>query len=127
MTCHYKSAYLARVETWHVGILLVLLAVSKTTNWLDPLALLAGGLFMGINFLLLSVGVRWLLSPTVSQGRQRVGISLLVLKLLLFLGLLSVLFFRLKIDGISFVVGVSCLLVATVIASFSTKDSYPAT
>ena len=29
----------------------------------EPLSLVAGGLFMGINFLLLSSGIRWVLTP----------------------------------------------------------------
>jgi hypothetical protein len=47
-----------------------------------------------------------------SKGRVKAGISLLLLKILIFLGLLLVLFFRFQLDAISFAVGFSTLLVA---------------
>jgi hypothetical protein len=67
---------------------------------------------MGVNFLLLGFGVAWLLRPLASKGKIKAGISLLVLKILIFLGLLLVLFFRIQLDAISFAVGFSTLLVA---------------
>jgi hypothetical protein len=81
---------------------------------LDPTAILLGGVFMGLNFLLLGYGVASLLTPLASRGRIKAGIGLLVLKIIIFLGLLSTLFFRFDIDAISFAVGFSTLLVAIV-------------
>ena len=108
--------FVLRVEMWNFAIVLTLMAIVTVTKWIDPLALLGGGLFMGVNFFLLSMGVRWIISPNASKRRQRLGMILLVLKLLLFLGLVSAIFFKLKLDAIAFIIGISSLLVATVIA-----------
>ena len=127
MTPGLSSAYLVRVLTWHTLLLLLLLIGSQIMRVLAPGALLLGGVFMGLNFGLLSVGIRWALSPTASRKRQRVGMALLGLKLLLFLGLVSALFFRMDLDGVSFVVGVSSLLIASVIGTFSSGPSFSST
>lgn len=83
-----------RIEVCHGFLLLALAALLVPPGSLDAWGLLLGGLFMGVNFLLLSFGIRWLLSPFAAKGRIRAGIVLLVLKMLLFLGLLSALFFE---------------------------------
>jgi hypothetical protein len=127
MTPGLSSAYLVRVLTWHTLLLLLLLIGSQIMRVLAPGALLLGGVFMGLNFGLLSVGIRWVLSPTASRKRQRVGMALLGLKLLLFLGLVSALFFRMDLDGVSFVVGVSSLLIASVIGTLSSGPSFSST
>jgi hypothetical protein len=101
-----------RIELWHVLLLLTLAVTLGRTQYLDLIALLVGGVFMGVNFLLLAFGVAWLLTPLASKGRVKAGISLLLLKILIFLGLLLVLFFRFQLDAISFAVGFSTLLVA---------------
>jgi|SRR5215475_3168137 len=124
MTGLYQTSFVARVELWHGAILLALVAISRAMSWLDPLALLAGGIFMGGNFLLLGLGVRWLLSPSVSKTRQRVGACLLMFKLLLFLALISAAFFQLRLDGVSFAVGVSSLLLASLVVSLFTNAFY---
>ena len=127
MTPNLNGAYLWRVLTWHALLLVLLLIGSQAMRALEPGALLLGGVFMGLNFGLLSIGIRWVLSPTASKKRQRVGMALLGLKLLLFLGLVSVLFFRMNLDGVSFIVGVSSLLVASVIATLSSGLSFSST
>ena len=127
MTPGLSAAYLVRVLTWHTLLLLLLLIGSRVTHALEPGALLLGGVFMGLNFGLLSLGIRWVLSPTASRKRQRVGMALLGLKLLLFLGLVSALFFRMDLDGVSFVVGVSSLLVASVIGTLASGPSFSST
>jgi len=81
---------------------------------LDQMAILICGVFMGLNFLLLGYGVASLITPLASRRRIKTGIGLLVLKIIIFLGLLSTLFFRFNIDAISFAVGFSTLLVAIV-------------
>jgi len=101
-----------RIELWHVLLLLTLAATLGRTKYLDLTALLVGGVFMGVNFLLLGFGVAWLLTPLASKGKIKAGISLLVLKILIFLALLLVLFFHFQLDAISFAVGFSTLLVA---------------
>ena len=56
-----------------------------------------------------------------------IGMGLLGLKFLLFLGLVSALFFRVNLDGVSFIVGVSSLLVASVIGTLSSGPSLSST
>ena len=127
MTPNLTGTYLLRVLTWHTLLLLLLLVGSQVTRALEPGALLLGGVFMGVNFGLLSLGIRWVLSPTASRKRQRLGMVLLSLKLLLFLGLVSVVFYRLDLDGVSFVVGVSSLLVASVIGTLWSAPAFSST
>lgn len=106
---------LLRIELLHGILLLVLLAVLAPTKSVDPTALLAGGIFMGINFLLLGFGVAWLLTPLAGKGRVKAGIGLLILKIAIFLALLTTLFFRFDLDAISFALGFSTLILAIVL------------
>lgn len=101
-----------RIELWQAILLIMLLATLGRSNSLDPLALIIGAAFMGINFLLLSFGVAWVLTPLAEKGRVKAGVGLLVLKIVLFLALLTTLFFRLDLDAISFAVGLSTLVLA---------------
>lgn len=110
-----------RIEIWHGVLLLGLLATLGGTKMVDPAALLIGGLFMGLNFFLLSFGVAWVLTPLAGQGRVKLGIALLVLKVAIFLALLTTVFFRFEIDALSFAVGFSSLLVAILIEAVSTS------
>jgi hypothetical protein len=104
-----------RIELWHTILLLSLLATLGRAKFVDPSALIVGGVFMGVNFLLLSFGVAWVLTPLAGKARVKVGVALLVLKILIFLGLLGAVFFHFKIDAISFSLGFSTLLIAIVI------------
>jgi hypothetical protein len=70
---------------------------------------------MGVNFLLLSCGIRWVLTPFAGRGRIKTGIVLLMLKMILFLGLVSTLFLRIQLDPLSFTFGFSSLLMAIVL------------
>lgn len=70
---------------------------------------------MGVNFLLLGYGVRWVLVPLAGRGRVRAGVFLLILKFVGFFGLLTLLFLRGEFDAISFSVGFSTLLLAIVL------------
>jgi hypothetical protein len=110
-----------RIELWHGVLLLMLLATLGSTTVIEPKALLLGGLFMGVNFFLLSYGVAWTLTPLASKGRIKAGVSLLALKLVIFLGLLSLIFFRLEIDALSFALGFSPLLAAIVVEAIRTS------
>jgi len=101
-----------RIELWQATLLITLLVTLGSSNWLDPTALVVGGLFMGINFLLLSFGVAWVLTPLAGKGRVKAGVGLLLLKIVLFLGLLTTLFFRLDLDAVSFAIGFSTLIFA---------------
>lgn len=104
-----------RIELWHTILLLGLGATLGRSSFIDVTALLVGGAFMGVNFLLLSFGIAWVLTPMAGKGRIKAGVGLLVLKLLIFLGLLSALFFRFEMDALSFALGFSTLLVGIII------------
>jgi hypothetical protein len=107
-----------RIELWHSLLLLALAGLSVLGHIFEPKALLLGGLFMGVNFLLLSVGIQWILTPCASKKRIRAGIILIGVKLLLIMGLISLLFFRFTLDGMSFGLGVTSLLIASITDRF---------
>ena len=104
-----------QVGLWHGALVLALLVILVPLGMIEPYSLLVGGLFMGVNFLLLGLGIRWVLTPFAGKDRVRSGVFLLVLKLVLFLGLLSAFFFKFPFDAMSFALGISCLLVASVV------------
>ena len=106
-----------RIELWHLILLLGLLAILGPAKLVDSVALLAGGFFMGINFLLLSFGIAWVLTPLAGKGRVKAGIGLLIAKILIFLALLTTLFFRFELDAVSFALGFSTLILAIVFES----------
>jgi hypothetical protein len=106
-----------RIELWHIILLLALLASLAPAKIVDPMALLAGGIFIGVNFLLLSFGVAWVLTPLAGKGRVKAGVGLLVLKIIIFLALLATLFFRFELDAVSFALGFSTLILAIVLES----------
>ena len=110
-----------RIELWHLILLSGLFITLGRTKIIEPYALLAGGLFMGINFFLLSYGVASVLTPLADKGRIKAGVGLLVLKIVIFLGLLTALFFRFDIDPISFSLGFSSLLLAIVVEAVRTS------
>jgi hypothetical protein len=110
-----------RIELWHVLMLLILLAALAPGKFVEPGALLIGGLFMGINFLLLSYGVAWVLTPLAGRGKVKAGVGLLILKIVIFLALLATLFFRVRLDAISFALGFSTLLLAIFVEAVRTR------
>lgn len=102
------------IELYH-GLIVFTLLLLVPARLIDPEGLLLGGLFMGLNFLLLSQGILWALAPFAEKGRVLMGVFLLILKLILFLGLLLVLFSQVHFDPLSFAVGISSLLAAIVL------------
>lgn len=104
-----------RIEMLHALLVVGLWAVLLPAKIVEPRALFVGALFMGVNFLLLSCGIRRVLTPFAGKGRIRTGILLLILKMILFLGLVSALLFRIQLDPLSFTLGFSSLLVAVVL------------
>jgi len=104
-----------RIECWHAVLLAAMLLAFWRTTFIDPTALIAGGVFMGVNFFLLSFGIAWVLTPLASKGRIKVGIGLLALKIVFFLALLTTVFFRFHLDAISFALGFSTLIIAIVV------------
>ena len=110
-----------RIEMWHVTLLAILLIGLAPFKFLEPKAFLLGGGFMGLNFFLLGFGVRRVLSPLADRGRVRTGVALLFLKFALFLGLLSLLFFRFEFDVLSFAIGFSTLFPAILVEALYTS------
>lgn len=104
-----------RVEAWHASLAVGLTAALAPLNVLEPLGLLLGALFMGVNFLLLAYGIRWIIMPFASKGRVRAGIFLLVFKFVFLLVCLWLLLTRVSADEISFAVGVTCLILAILV------------
>jgi hypothetical protein len=104
-----------RIELWHTALLLLLAGTLAPVQLVEPKAMFVGGVFMGINFLLLSYGLAWILTPLASRGRIKTGVALLVLKGALFFGLMTLVFFNFGLDAISFACGFSTLIVAVVI------------
>lgn len=104
-----------RIELLHVLLVIGLWVALLPMRVVEPRALVIGALFMGVNFLLLSCGIHWVLTPFAGKGRVKTGIFLLVLKMALFLGLISVLLLRVRVDPLSFALGFSSLLVAIVL------------
>jgi hypothetical protein len=104
-----------RIELWHGIFLMALLLGVGPLRMIDPAALLLGGVFMGVNFFLLSLGIAWVLTPLAGKGRIKAGIGFLVLKILFFLAVLTTVFYSWEIDAISFALGFSTLIVAILV------------
>jgi hypothetical protein len=102
-----------RIELLHATLVAALWLVLAPAR-VEPGALFAGAVFMGVNFLLLSCGIKWALAPFAGRGRIKTGILMLLLKMGLFLGLLSALLLRVQLDPLSFTLGFSSLLVAII-------------
>jgi hypothetical protein len=109
---------LTRIGKLHVGLVGATGGVAYATHWMEPGSVLLGGAVMGANFYLLRL-IAWLLRPDAfdaeKRGRVALAVAAFVLKFGLFLGLLAALFWRLPIEGMSFALGVTLLLVACVL------------
>jgi hypothetical protein len=104
---------LTRISKLHVGLLGATGGVAYATNWMEPRSLLLGGAVMGANFWLLRL-ITNLLRPG-GRARAVVALAAFVAKFTLFLGLIGLLFWRMPIEGVSFAVGATLLLVACVL------------
>ncbi|MFQ5850639.1 MAG: hypothetical protein ACE5JU_08620 [Candidatus Binatia bacterium] len=123
MNCESVGPAVLRIELCHGLLVLTLLLLLVPAEVVEPGALLLGGLFMAVNFWLLSYGIRWVLTPFAGKGRVRAGVVLLGVKLVLFLGVVSLVFFRVHLDPASFGVGVSCLLGAIVFEAVRSHEA----
>ncbi len=106
---------LTRITKLHVGLVGATGGLSYATHVGEPGSLLLGGAVMGANFYLLRLISRLLLPASADQatrGRAGVAVAAMMLKFGLFLGLLAMLFWHVPIEGMSFAVGVTLLLVA---------------
>ncbi len=109
------SPTILRIEIVHGALVAGLMLLLLPLRLIEPWALVIGALFMGLNFFLLSCGISWVLTPFAGKRRIKTGIVLLTFKLILFLGLISLLLFRVQLDPLSFAIGFSSLLVAVVL------------
>jgi hypothetical protein len=105
-----------RIERLNVLLVGVGAIVGWETGLLHVPSVVLGGAVMGVNFWLLKKVVRGLLSRPGGRAKVR-ALFWLVGKAAFVLFLLSALFFRFSIQGPSFVVGVSLLLLACMIVS----------
>ncbi len=100
----------------------LLVGVSAIVGWgtglLHPLSVILGGVVMGVNFWLLKKLLRSLLSQPGERAKARAALWLIG-KAAFFLILISALFLRFSIQGGSFIVGISLLLLACVIVVLS--------
>jgi hypothetical protein len=109
---------LTRIAKIHVALVSAAGVVAYATRWMDPASLVLGGAVMGANVWLMRVIARTLGAAAADPGRQwQLGLALgaMLLKFGLFLGLLAVLLWRFPIEGKSFTVGVTLLLVDCVL------------
>ncbi len=109
---------LTRIGRIHVGLLGAIGGVAVATQWIEPVSLLLGGTVMGVNFYLLRLISNVLRADAfdpAKRGRVALAVAAFVLKFGLFIGLLAALFWRVPIEGMSFAVGVTLLLVACVL------------
>ena len=106
------------IELWHVILLGVLFVSLMPLSLLEPRVFFLGGVFVAVNFFLLALGVRWVLTPLGDHGRVWMGVALLLLKFVMFLGLLSLLFFHFEFFVLSFALGFSTLLLAIICEGF---------
>jgi hypothetical protein len=104
-----------RVEILQGALALGLFAALSPWGVLHLWPLSLGVIFAGVNFFFLAFGVRWVLSPLGRRGRVRAGMVLLILKLGLFVGVLSLILFKFKLEPLSFAAGITCMLVAIVL------------
>ena len=106
---------LTRIGKFHLGLLTLVAAVAYFTHWAAPGSVVLGGLVMGANFWLLRL-ITNVLCPADTESSQRgrvtLAVTALTLKFGLFLGLLAALFWRFPIEGMSFALGVTLLLIA---------------
>jgi hypothetical protein len=109
---------LTRIGKLHAGLLGATGGVAYATQWAEPASVLLGGVVMGANFYLLRL-ITNLLRPDAldpaRRGRLVLAVAAFMLKFGLFLALLAALFWRLPIEGMSFALGVTLLLVACVL------------
>ncbi|HUI27469.1 MAG TPA: hypothetical protein VL403_15410 [Candidatus Kryptonia bacterium] len=113
---------LERIELLHAGLLGTAAILAVATGWLHVGSLLLGGVVMGANFRLLKEIVRRVVRPGTGQTW---ALLLFGAKFALFLGLLSLVFWRVPVDGLSFAVGVTMLLSACVVEALRATPAIP--
>lgn len=103
------------IERLHLGLLAAAVCAALVVGRLAAVSLLLGGAVMGVNFWLMRQVAGRLLAP--QRHRPAVVLGLVLAKFSLFLGLLALLFWRVRLDPLAFGVGATLLLVACVIVA----------
>ena len=104
------------IERLHVALLAVACALAVGTGWLSAAGILLGGAVMGVNFWLMRQIFGRLFVPLADQ-RPVLVFGMVFAKFSLLLGVLGLLFFRVRIDALAFGIGATVLLVACVMAA----------
>jgi hypothetical protein len=107
---------LTRIGKLHIGLVGATSGVAYATHWVEPGSVLLGGAVMGANFYLLRA-IAALVRPArrrdpARRGRVMLAVAAFVLKFALFMSLVAALFWHVPVEGWSFAVGVTLLLVA---------------
>ena len=109
---------IAKIEQLNLALIGVGILLGWGLNLVHVPSFLVGGLIMQINFWLLKKIVSLLLFRTgEGQHKRRGAIFLVIAKGMILLLLLSALFIRYPIEPLSFMVGVSLLVVTCMIVS----------
>jgi predicted tellurium resistance membrane protein TerC len=104
---------LQEIERLHVGLLVMAACAAYFSGRLAPASLLLGGAVMGGNVFVLRQLAARLFAPEVR--RPGIVLGLMLAKFSLLVGLLALLFWRVRLDPLAFGVGSSLLLVACVV------------
>jgi hypothetical protein len=106
---------LREVERLHLALLAASVCVAYATGWVAVASLLLGGAVMAANLWLMHQLGRRLFAP--ARTRPALVIALVVAKFAIFLGLLGLLFWRVRVDALAFGIGATLLPIASVIAA----------
>lgn len=118
------SIRLEDIERVHIGLLGLAVAIALASGWVSAWSVLLGGGIMGANFWLMRQMARRMLTP-VRVRRPALLLGLLTAKLSLFIGLLALLFWRVRIDPAGFGFGATMLLVACVVEAVRPHPHLP--
>jgi len=112
---------LENIERLHAALLAGVCVLSALSGAMSPWSVLLGGAVMGGNFWLM----RQLFRRVLGAGQQVSGgavVALAVGKFILFLFLLGLVFWRVRIDAVAFAIGATVLLVACMIEALRPKQ-----
>jgi len=115
------NSRLREIERLHLGLLAVAACVAYLSGWLAPASILLGGAVMLVNLRLLSALVARLVSPA-RAGSPATVLAIMLAKLLVSVGLLALLIWRVPIDVMAFALGATILLVAITLSSLRSPE-----
>lgn len=107
-----RVVHLGRVAAVTAALVGVLAGASALSNLGSPVGMAAGGAFMLVDFAL----IRLLVSRVIRPGGSRaMALVLMIVKVMVFVGLLAVVVLQLPVEPLSFAAGASMLPVAFVL------------